>query len=96
MDITDQLVWVHNHDHGVIPKEVDIYAQFGLNRSLIRGATTQASITGSTEVIVDANNRWRKVERVKEDRNIQSQSIQDRYVEILKVLRQQLKFSEGI
>jgi hypothetical protein len=44
--------------------------------------------------IIDANNRWRKVERAKG--KMQSQSIRDRYVEVLKALRQQLKFSQGI
>jgi hypothetical protein len=72
---------------------VDI-AHFGVSCSFRRGATTQALIAGLMEAIIDAHNRWRKVERVKGD--IQSQSIRDRYVEILKALRQQLKFLEGI
>jgi hypothetical protein len=94
MDIADRLIWVQNHYPGVIPREVDIYAHFGVSRSFRRGATTQALIAGLTEATIDANNRWRKVERAKG--KMQSQSIRDRYVEVLKALRQQLKFSEGI
>jgi hypothetical protein len=63
-------------------------------RSFRRGATTQALIAGLTEAIIDANNRCRKVERTKE--KMQLQSIPDQYVEIMKALRQQLKFPEGI
>jgi cysteine sulfinate desulfinase/cysteine desulfurase-like protein len=73
---------------------VDIYAHFGVSRSFRRGTTTQALIVGLTEAIIDANNRWRNVERAKE--KMQSQMIRDQYVEILKALRKQLKFSEGI
>jgi hypothetical protein len=94
MDITDRLVWVHNHYPGVIPKEVHIYAHFGVIHSFGRGATTQALIVCLTEVIIDANNVCRKVERVKG--KIQSQSIRDRYMEISKALWQQLKLSEGM
>jgi hypothetical protein len=43
---------------GVIPKEVDIYAQFRVIRSFRRGATTQALSVGLTEAIIDENNRW--------------------------------------
>jgi hypothetical protein len=46
MDIADLLIWVHNHYPGVIPKEVDIYAHFGVSRLFRRGATTQALIAG--------------------------------------------------
>jgi hypothetical protein len=34
MDIADRLVWVQNHYHRVIPKEVDIYAHFGVSARL--------------------------------------------------------------
>jgi hypothetical protein len=94
MDIADCLIWVQNHYPGVIQREVDIYSHFGVSRSFRRGATTQALIAGLTEATIDANNRWRKVERAKG--KMQSQSIRYRYVEVLKALRQQLKFSEGI
>jgi hypothetical protein len=33
MDIADRLIWVQNHYPRVIPKEVDIYAHFGVSRS---------------------------------------------------------------
>jgi hypothetical protein len=58
MDITNRLVWVHNHYPGVIQKEVDIYAHFGASRLFRRGATTHALSAGLTEAIIDANNRW--------------------------------------
>jgi hypothetical protein len=58
MDITDRLVWVQNHYSGVIPKEVDIYAHFGVSCSFRRGAATQAIIAGLVEAIIDASNRW--------------------------------------
>jgi hypothetical protein len=34
MDIADRLVWVQNHYPRVIPKEVDIYAHFGVSARL--------------------------------------------------------------
>jgi hypothetical protein len=70
-----------------------IFSLWG-QRSFRRGATTQALIAGLMEAIIDANNRCRKVERTKG--KMQSQSIPDQYVEIMKALRQQLKFPEGI
>jgi hypothetical protein len=94
MDIADRLIWVQNHYPGVIPREVDIYAHFGVSRSFRRGATTQSLIVGLTEATIDANTRWQKVEWANE--KMQSQSIQDRCVVVLKALRQQLKFSERI
>jgi hypothetical protein len=63
MDIAYSLIWVQNHCPGVIPKEVDIYAHFGVSRTFRRGTTTQALIVGLTEATIDANNRWRKVKR---------------------------------
>jgi hypothetical protein len=67
---------------------VDIYAHLGVRRSFKREVITQALIAVLMDLIFDANNPWRKVERAKG--KMQSQSIQDRYVEVLKVLRQQL------
>jgi hypothetical protein len=81
IDIAECLVWVEKIYPGIIPKEVDIYAHFGLSRSFRIGATTQALIVGLTEDIIHANNRWCKVERAKG--KMQSQSIWDRYFEIL-------------
>jgi hypothetical protein len=60
---------------GVIPYEVDVYADFGVSSYFRRGAITQSLIAGLTEVIIDANNILYKVEKVKG--KMSSQSIRD-------------------
>jgi hypothetical protein len=82
MDIVDRSVWVQNHYPVGIPKEVDVYAQFGASCSFRRGGGRPHK-RWLAEAI-HSNKWWRNVERVKD--KIQSQSIRDRYVEILKGL----------
>ena len=49
----------------LIDKAVDIREEYGIYRSLRRGATTEAHNQGVAEPVIEMNNRWRKVERAK-------------------------------
>jgi hypothetical protein len=50
---------------GVLAREVNVEEEFSIERSLRRGSTSQARVQEIGQDVVEANNRWRKVDRAK-------------------------------
>jgi hypothetical protein len=59
----ERLEWIQQNTSGVIPLTVNLWEEFGVRRSMRRGATTEALNAGIDGI--DANNGWRKVEAAK-------------------------------
>jgi hypothetical protein len=63
--LAERLEWIQQNITGIIPFTVNLWDEFGVRRSMRRGATTEnlnACIDGHT---IDANNVWLKVEAAK-------------------------------
>ena len=56
---------VQKLDSRLIPKDVDVPNDMGLNRSLRRGSTSAARSRNVSETDIDLMNRWRKIENAK-------------------------------
>lgn len=64
----------------LIDKSVNVREEYGIYRSLRRGATTEAHNQGVQDPVIEMNNRWRKVERAKGKRA--SLSLSQHYTEV--------------
>jgi hypothetical protein len=60
--IMDRLAAIQEADPDLIPKDLDIYEEFGISRSFRRGATSTARVRGVDDRQVDLVNRWRSFE----------------------------------
>jgi hypothetical protein len=63
--LIERLEWIQQNTVGIIPVTIDLWAEFGVRRSMRRGATTEALNAGIDGPAIDANNGWRKVELTK-------------------------------
>jgi hypothetical protein len=88
------LVWIQHNMTGIIPVTIELWAVFGVGRSMRRGATTDALNAGIDGPTIDANNGWRKIESAKG--KMPRFSTRQRYTQIFQDLKHQLKFSLGI
>jgi hypothetical protein len=59
--LIERLEWIQQNTTGIIPVAIDLWAEFGVRRSMRRGATTEALNAGIDGPTVDANNGWRKI-----------------------------------
>jgi hypothetical protein len=66
---------------GIIPVINDLWAEFGVRRSMQRGATTEALNAGIDGPTTDENNGWRKVESSKG--KMPRISMRQRYTQII-------------
>jgi hypothetical protein len=89
-----RLEWIQQNTEGIIPKSVNLLEEFGVRRSMRRGATTAALNAGLDGPTIDANNGWRKVEAAKG--KMPRYSMRQRYTQVLQDLRHRLMFSLGI
>lgn len=78
----------------LIPPEVNIDDDYGLNRSFRRGATTTAQANGVSDAVINLVNRWRKVENSKGGKP--SLQMIEHYVDIRMMLKRVLQFSSGL
>jgi hypothetical protein len=92
--LIERLVWIQENTQGLIPMSVDLWDVVGCQRSMRRGATTEALNMEVYASCIDANNCWRKVERAKWKRP--SMSMRQLYTEMLQNLKHELKFSLAI
>ena len=76
----------------LLPRDVDIDDVYGISRSFRRGSTSRATDRGVPPEIIDANNRWRKVERA-ESMKTTSLSMQEQYTDVTLTLNQLLRYS---
>jgi hypothetical protein len=92
--LIERLEWIQQNTEGIIPKMVNLWEEFGVRRSVTRGATTEALNAGLDGPTIDANNGWRKVGAAKG--KMPRYSMRKRYTHVLQELRHQLLFSLGI
>jgi hypothetical protein len=92
--LVENLEWIQQNTSGTIPLTINLWEEFGVSRSIRRGATTEALNAGIDGPTIDANNGWRKVEAVKG--KMPRFSMQQRYTQVFQYLRHQLRFSLGI
>jgi hypothetical protein len=63
--LVERLEWIKQNTTGIIRLTVKLWDEFGVRRSMRRGATTKAMNAGSDGPTIDANNGWRKEEAAK-------------------------------
>ncbi len=69
----------------------NIEDEFGVSRSFRRGATSEAVNQGAKPDVLDANNRWRRVEQA--GASNPSLSMREHYTDVRLTLNQRLQFS---
>jgi len=74
-------------------KDISVREDYGLNRSLRRGATTLATLLKVAQSIVDAMNRWRAVENARGRRP--TLPMREHYAEILMLVPLLIQYSKG-
>ena len=77
-----------------IDKAVKVREEYGLFRSLRRGATTEAHNQEVGTTVIEMNNRWRKVERAKGKKA--SMTLSQHYTEVKQAVKVLLKFSSAL
>jgi hypothetical protein len=63
--LLEKLEWIQKNTSGIIPLSINLWEEFGVRRSMRRGATTEALNAGIDGPTIDDNNGWRKVEAAK-------------------------------
>jgi hypothetical protein len=79
---------------GIIPVTIDLWAEFGVCRSMRPVATTEALNSGIDGPTINAKNGQQKIESSKG--KMPRFSMRQRYTQIFQDLKHQLKFSLGI
>jgi hypothetical protein len=91
--LVEKLECIQQNTSGIIPLTINLWEEFGVRRSMQRGATTEALNADIDGPTIDANNGWRKVEaKGKMPRFLMRQ----RYTQVFHDLSHQLRFSLGI
>ena len=72
--------------------QFEVWEDFSINRSLRRGSDTHALNQKIPEVVINAQNRWKKVEGAKGKRA--SFSMIENYVDILLLVPTMVRYSE--
>ena len=75
----------------LIKADLDVREEYGLSRSLRRGATTRAVVVGVDSTVIELNNRWRRVEAARG--KLAGLSIRQHYTEIRQTVSKQIEFS---
>jgi hypothetical protein len=60
--VITRLEWIQQNTEGIIPASINLWEEFGVCRTIRRGATTDALNTGIDGATIYANNGWGKVE----------------------------------
>ena len=78
----------------LIDAKVDVREEYGMFRSLRRGATTEAHNQEVAESVIEMNNRCRKVERAKGKKA--GLTLSQHYTEVKQAVSVLLKFSKAL
>lgn len=92
--IMERLQLIQAAQPGVIPPDVDVFEDFGINRSFRRGATSTARTRGVNDKLVDLINRWRKFENARGRRP--TLTMQEHYSDIAIMIPELIKFSKAL
>jgi hypothetical protein len=91
IEVLDHLHTIQCQKPEIIPKDVNVYEEYGIFRSFRRGATTQARNQRVQENNINLINRWRQVKAAQGRRP--KLRMQDHYSEIRQRVPSLLKFS---
>ena len=93
-EILEQVTRVQSSFPDLILTLVNVQEEYGLTRSFRRGSNSEALNRGVSEVAIDRNNRWRKVERagVRKAKLLTS----DYYTEVLVSLKRYIQYSQAL
>ena len=78
----------------LISKDSSVSEDYGIFRSFRRGATSEATNRGVEPEVIEANNRWRKVEKAKGKKV--SLEMREHYADVRLILNELLKFSTAL
>ena len=78
----------------LIPKGTVVSEEFGIYRSFRRGATSEVSNRGVKPDVIEANNRWRKVENAQGKKP--GLGMREHYTDVRIILDQLLKISKAL
>jgi hypothetical protein len=92
--LLEMLEWIQQNTSGIIPLTINLWEEFGVWRSMRRGATKEALNSGIDGITINANNGWRNVEAAKG--KMSRFLMQQRYTQVFQDLRHQLRFFLGI
>ena len=79
---------------GIVQPDVDVFDRYSMRRSLWRGSDSQAIAQGIDEVVIELNNRWRRVEQARGQKP-KMRMIQH-YAEIKILLPALLRYSKAL
>jgi hypothetical protein len=88
------LAAVQVSDPAVLDPQVDVEQEYSFRRSLRRGSTTHARNRGVPSDVVEANNRWRKMERA--GNRDPTLSMLDTYTDALASLDLNIQYSQSL
>jgi hypothetical protein len=78
----------------LISKEVQVYKEYGVNRSFRRGATSEARARGVSPEDIDLINRWRSFESAKGKRP--RMTMRDHYSDIRLMVPALVRFPKSL
>jgi hypothetical protein len=78
----------------LISKDSSVSEDYGIYRSFRRGATSEAGNRGVKPEVIEANNRWRKVEKAKGKKV--GLEMREHYTDVRLILDQLLQFSKAL
>jgi hypothetical protein len=78
----------------LIPKDVVVTEEYGIYRSFRRGATSEATNRGVKREVIEANNRWRRVEKAEGKHT--SSPMYEHYTDVRLIIDQLLIFSRNL
>jgi hypothetical protein len=90
----DRLNCIKNERPDLMAGVEDVYEEFGILRSLRRGATSETANQGVPPDVIDANNRWQKV--MKSGASHPSLSMREHYTDVRMTLDHRLRFSMAL
>jgi len=89
-----RLAAIQEADPNLIPKDMDVYEEFGVSRSFRRGATSTARVRGVDDRQVDLVNRWRSFESARGRKP--RLTMHDHYSDIRILIPELIMFSKAL
>ena len=92
--LLERLETIHIEKPQLMPGVEDVWEEYGIYRSFRRGATSEVVNQGVPPDIINANNRWRKVEQAGASQP--ALQIREHYTDARMTLKQRLLFSRAL
>ena len=89
----ERLEEIHGQRPDLFAPGTNVGEEYSLVRSLRRGSTTLAQVRGVRAMVIDLNNRWRKIERARG--RAPNLSMRELYSEIMLMLSMKLEYSRN-